>query len=115
MKHIRLDKKSGHYFVRFRYGSSSFNRSLKTNDRREANAINGRVTETLMLLERGRLEIPTNADPAAFILSDGKRQGKPIKPKVRTLSDLFRITRTHFQSERKSEIRWRVKVGTNDF
>lgn len=44
MAHIRLDPNSGHYFLRFRYGGTTFNRSLKTGDHREAIAIKGRVT-----------------------------------------------------------------------
>jgi hypothetical protein len=66
--YLRYDESSGNYFIRFRYGGASINRSLKTNDRREAEAIRGRVNETILLLERGRLEMPPNADPAAFIL-----------------------------------------------
>ncbi len=88
---IRLDKTSGNYFIRFRYAGIAFNRSLKTAVRKEANAIKGRVTETILLLERGRLEMPDSVDPAAFILSDGKVTERPTRPKVRTLSDLFRI------------------------
>jgi integrase len=91
MASIHLDRKSGYYYIRFRHGEMSFKRSLKTRDRREANAIRGRVTETILLVERGRLEIPSNADPGIFLLSDGKRNGKPEKPKVRTLRDLFRV------------------------
>ena len=91
MTHIRQDKKSGNFFIRFRYAGSSFNRSLRTKFRREASAVRGRVEETILLLERGRIEMPHSADPAEFILSDGKRLGKPVKPKIRTLYDLFRV------------------------
>ncbi len=84
MASIHLDRRSGNYFIRFRYGGMSFKRSLKISDRREANAIRGRVAETILLVERGRLEIPPDADPGIFLLSDGKRNGKPEKPKVRT-------------------------------
>ncbi len=103
MTHIRQDKISGNYFIRFRYGGSSFNRSLKTDIRREANAVRGRVEETILLLERGRIEMPHNADPAEFILSDGKRLGKPVKPKIRTLSDLFRVYNAELPDGAKEE------------
>jgi len=64
---------------------------LKTKIQREAYAVGGRVEETILLLERGRVEMPDHADPGEFILSDGKRFGKPVKPKIRTLSDLFQV------------------------
>jgi len=89
MAHLRRDPLSGYLYIRFRYSGRSFNRSLKTRDDYEAGAICGRIEETILLLERGRIEMPTDADPADFILSDGKRNGKPVKPKISTLADLF--------------------------
>jgi integrase len=91
MAHLRRDPKSGIFSIRFRYGGRSFNRSLKTRDDHEARAISGRIRETILLLERGRIEMPFDADPAEFILSDGKRLGKPAKPKIGTLADLFQV------------------------
>jgi hypothetical protein len=67
MASIDLDPKSGNYYIRFRYGGMLFRRSLKTKDRREANAIRGRVTETILLVQRGRLEVPPEADPGIFL------------------------------------------------
>lgn len=89
MAHLRCDPKSGIFSIRFRYAGHSFNRSLKTRDSHEAEAISGRIRETILLLERGRIEMPYDADPAEFILSDGKRLGKPVKPKIGTLAYLF--------------------------
>jgi hypothetical protein len=103
MAHIRRDKKSGNFFIRFRVGGLAFNRSLKTDIRREASAVCGRVEETMLLLERGRIEMPHNADPAEFILSDGKRLGKPVRSKVRTLSDLFRVYNAELPEGAKEE------------
>lgn len=103
MAYLRYDKSSGIYFIRFRYVGASFNRSLKTRDRREAEAIRGRVDETILLLERGRLEMPAHADPAAFILSDGKKIGKPEKPKLRTLADLFQVYEAELPTGSKEE------------
>ena len=68
---------SGHIAIRFRYGGKEVQRSLKTKRLKEALAIKGRVEETIILLERGRMEIPVNSDPGTFILSDGKRNGTP--------------------------------------
>jgi site-specific recombinase XerD len=84
------DDKSGRFRIRFRYGGRDFKRSMRTMNRREAEAIRGRVEETIMLIERGRLDIPSDADPGTFILSDGRRINKPSSPKVRTLADFFR-------------------------
>lgn len=89
MASLRRDPESGNFFIRFRHLGRSFNRSLKTPHEAEAQAIRGRIEETILLLERGRIEMPDDADPAQFILSDGKLDRKPTKPKVATLADLF--------------------------
>ena len=89
MASLEYDEESGRYRIRFRYGGSPYKRSLKTTDRHEAAAIVGRVEETIRLLERGRLDMPPDADIGTFILSDGKLEGRPTKPIVRTLIDLF--------------------------
>jgi site-specific recombinase XerD len=89
MASLDFDPASGRFRIRFRYAGRPYKRSIKTTNPREAKAILGRVQETLMLVERGRIEIPADADPGAFILSDGKRNGKAVAPKVRTLADLF--------------------------
>ncbi|QDT91722.1 tyrosine-type recombinase/integrase [Gimesia algae] len=91
MAHLRRDSKSGNYFIRFRYAGRSFNRSLKTPHEYEAEAFRGRIEETILLIERGRIEMPNDVDPAYFILSDGKQLGRPIKPKVSSLNELIRI------------------------
>lgn len=43
----------------------------------------------MRLLARGRLEMPRDAAPGLFILSDGKLNGKRTARKVRLLADLF--------------------------
>ena len=53
---------SARYHIRFRYSGRAFKRALKTTDRGEAESVLGRVEETIRLLERGRLEMPTDAD-----------------------------------------------------
>ena len=103
MASIDRDSKSGNYFVRFRYGGVLFRRSLKTKDRREANAIRGRVAENILRVQQGWLEIPPDADPGIFLLSDGKRNGKPEKPKVRTLRDLFKVYNEELPDGAKEE------------
>ena len=97
MASVQREKGSGFFYIRFRYGGRPFRRSLKTTNEREAEAVKGRVEETIILLERGRLEIPPEAEPGTYILSDGKRNGKVVPSVVvRTLSQLFKS----FQQQR---------------
>ncbi len=91
MASLLKDKLSGRYRIRFRYAGQPYNRSITTIDPKEAESVRGRVEETLRLLARGRLEMPADADPGTFILSDGKTIGKPSPSLVRTLGDLFRV------------------------
>ena len=61
---------SGQYHVAFRLGKRKFKRSLPTANQSDAEAACVRVEENLRLVERGRLDIPANADIATFLLSD---------------------------------------------
>ena len=65
MASIEFDEVSGRYRIRFRYGGKPYKRSLKTTEKREAETVVGRVEETIRLLERGRIDIPSGADPGA--------------------------------------------------
>ncbi len=94
MASLRQDSRNGRYHVLFRYGGRQFRRSLNTTQQREAKAIRGRIEETLALLQRGRLEMPIDADPALFILSDGKVSTKPIIERKRTLGELLDLYQT---------------------
>lgn len=93
MASIFLDPASGVFQLRFRYEGQSYKRSLKTADEKEARSVQGRVEETLRLIERGRMDIPEGADPGIFILSDGKRLAKKEARVIRTLGDLFETYR----------------------
>ena len=68
---------AGTYQLIFRLGGTKFKRSLKTDDVIEAEGRLARLNENLRLVESGRLVLPEHADPAAFLLSDGKLNGKP--------------------------------------
>jgi len=81
MASLEHDDDSRRFLVRFRYAGREYKRSLKTCDRREAVSILGRIQETITLIERGRMTMPHDVDPATFILSDGKRKGKQDTPK----------------------------------
>ena len=104
MASIARDRASGRYRIRFRYAGRSYQRSLKTKNRREANSILGRVEETMRLIERGQIDVPWDADPGLFILSDGKRTIKPAPPApVLTLAGLFELHFDHIQTGTKEE------------
>lgn len=62
MAYLELDSTSGFYRVRFRYQGRPYKRSVKTADQAEAAGVVARVDETIRLLERGRLEMPTVED-----------------------------------------------------
>ena len=88
MASLRQDPETGIYRIRFRFEGRAYNRSLKTKSLKSARSILGRAEENLQLIARGRLEIPPKADPAKFILSDGKINGKPTCKAI-TLNKLF--------------------------
>ena len=77
MASFDLDPKSGNYHIRFRYGGNPFKRALPLADSREAERVCGVVEETIKDLKRGRLEMPGDADPGAYLISGGKLTGKP--------------------------------------
>ena len=69
MASLERDTPSGRYRIRFRYEGRSFKRSLKTSDRREALSVVGRVDETLRLIQRGRIDVPTLMRTRACLFS----------------------------------------------
>jgi integrase len=89
MAWLEQHPKSGIYRITLRYGGQKINRTLKTSDSKEAEAVLHRVEENVRLLERGRLTLPEDADLATFLLSDGKLQQKPIVVASLTLTELF--------------------------
>jgi integrase len=80
--------RSGVYQICFRLGNKRFSRSLKTDDEKQAQSAKAAIEENLRLIERGRLEIPSGADVASFLLSNGKVSGS-ITVNTLTLKDLF--------------------------
>ena len=89
MASLEFDEASGRYRIRFRYGGRPYKRSIKTVDEAEAAGVVARVEETIRLLERGRLEMPADADPAIFIMSDGKQVKKATSERANTLEELL--------------------------
>ncbi|REK27925.1 MAG: hypothetical protein DWQ42_06485 [Planctomycetota bacterium] len=91
---IVLPTDSPNFQIRFRYNGKQYYRSLKTDIEEEALIARRRAEDMIRLIDSGRLEVPPDADPATFILSDGKRTGRIPKLVVRTLGDLFRAFQT---------------------
>jgi integrase len=82
---------SGRFKICFRWGGQQFKKTVKTTHRSEAEAILIRLEENISLVERGRLQMPPDADIATFLLSDGKMTQPPKvepTPKPLTLEDL---------------------------
>ncbi|MBP85659.1 MAG: hypothetical protein CMJ64_02920 [Planctomycetaceae bacterium] len=63
---------TGYFHVSFRCAGHRYKRSLKTKSERQALTHNVRIEETIRLVESGRLEVPSDADLATFVLSDAK-------------------------------------------
>lgn len=85
-----LTKRGRVFHLGFRYSGRTFRTSLKTTERRIANAAVSRVDENLRLVETGRLELPPDTlDLPTFLLSDGKLDEKPVLPGVTSLSEVF--------------------------
>jgi hypothetical protein len=68
---------SGHFKICFRFGNRKFKKTVKTTSKREAEGALARFEENLRLLERGRIELPPDADIGTFLLSDGKLAANP--------------------------------------
>lgn len=80
---------AGTFQIVFRLGEAKFKRSLKTSDAREAAGRLARFEENIRLVESGRLVMPEQADPGAFLLSDGKLNGKPKVAERLALGELI--------------------------
>ena len=83
-------EQTGIFQICFRYEGERFKRSAHTKSERKANNLMSRLEENLELLERGRLELPEDADLFKFLMSDGKIDGnkKTTTPKLK-LGELF--------------------------
>ena len=88
---------SGHFNICLRWQGKKLRRTLKTTQKKEAEAILHRFDENVVLLERGRLELPEGGDLLTFLLSDGKLSGAPVPdptptpaaPTLREIADRY--------------------------
>jgi integrase len=111
MASFDFDPTSGRYHVRFRYGKTPFKRSLRLEDEREAGRVCAAIEETLKDLKRGRLVMPPDAEPGAFILSGGVRTGKPTAPpRQLTLGGLLALYRDNYNFAAKAETTVRTEA-----
>lgn len=77
MASVHQDPRTGNWIVSFRYGGRQFNRSCETSKKSDAILQRGRVNETIRLLKTGRIAMPSDADPALWIISEGRLKTKP--------------------------------------
>ena len=68
-----LERRNQTYYVNFRFDGCRYRRSLRTTDRRVAQAAVARLDDNLRRVELGFLELPDDVDVASFLLSDGLR------------------------------------------
>jgi len=78
MASLHKDDRTGNWILMFRWAGKQFRRSSETKNKKEAGGIKARIEDTIRLLKLGRVEIPDDADPGVWIMSDGKLTSKPI-------------------------------------
>lgn len=74
--------KSGNYIICFRYHGQQYQRSLRTRNRKAAEAIYGKIEHTLFQLATGNQTIPEHVDPGDFIVNGltSPRRQKSVAP-----------------------------------
>ncbi len=92
-----FNPKAGKARIFFRFAGTQYNKTIRVSTDNEARRACALIEETIQDLERGKLTMPSDADPAAFIMSGGKLTSKP-KPaqmqeaqKPPTLGEVFSI------------------------
>jgi integrase len=80
---------SKNYHLCFRFGGKKYRRTLDTDNTKSAEATRLRFEENLVLLERGRFELPPDGDLITFLLSDGKLAAPPVVAASPLLGDVF--------------------------
>jgi integrase len=89
MASIHLDKKSKKWHVFFRCRRRQYRKSLGTSDEKKARGWLAQIEETLHDLDRGKLQLPPDANFWEFIKTGGKRAEKPRAYEQLTLKGLF--------------------------
>src|SRR5690242_12027588 len=78
MASLHKDARTGNWIIMFRWGGKQFRKSCETPSESDASETKVRVEGTVRLLKQGRIEIPKDADPGVWIISDGKLKAKPV-------------------------------------
>lgn len=79
------------FHVAFRIGERRFKKTLKSTDRRAADALAQRIDERLRLIDQGHITLPEGVDLVAYLFSDGRLEqvATPEKEVGRTLGSLM--------------------------
>ncbi len=78
MAHLRQDRRTGNWYVGFRFGGREYLRSCRTSRKPVALRIEATVEEAIELLETGSVVLPDGVDPGHWILTGGKAVKKPV-------------------------------------
>ena len=89
MAWIEKDRRTGYFKVGFWLADRKIKRSLKTNNRTEAETARGVVDQTLLAIECGWTQLPTGVDIGDFVLSGGRLQKTIVMPRCLDLTSLF--------------------------
>lgn len=85
-----LEKRGDGYRVKFRFGGREHRHTLKkVTGEREARALMGTLEENLILVERGKMDVPPGADLGLFLVTAGKLTQTPTVGETVTLGGLF--------------------------
>ncbi len=86
-----IEQHGERFHVAFRIGDRRFKKTLKTADRRAADALAQRIDERLRLIEAGHIVLPDGADLVAYLMYDGRlEQTVSIEKKIgRTLGEII--------------------------
>jgi flavin-binding protein dodecin len=109
-----LEKHDGVYRIDFSFGDKRFRRSLKTDSEKAANSTLARAEDTLRRLTLGQLVLPTGADVATFVLSDGKlekQQTLAKHTKLGSLLDAYRANVTNLKATTRQRRRTSPQQG----
>mgnify|MGYP003390237633 CR=1 FL=1 len=94
MASLRQVGKNARFLALFRFNGRQYQRALKTTQRKEALAQIARIEDIITLVERGRLAIPADVDPADFIVSDGRLTKPRMTSELVRLKEMFDAYRT---------------------
>src|SRR5262249_24184466 len=109
-----LEKRGGSYRVIFYYRNERFTRSLKTDDRRKAEQLKGRLEGNLELLEQGRLAYaPGKDDLPRLLLTDGRLNARPEPARLITLGEFFRLYRDNRPPDKEASTSYTENIHLN--